>query len=49
VVWLDNVGHPFSRRLAAAKAGESRYHDHDLTFDNGGRNGHFSPINWTNG
>ena len=31
VVWLDNVGHPFSHRLAAAKAGESHYHDHSLT------------------
>jgi hypothetical protein len=47
VVWLDNVGHPFSPRLAAAKAGESRYRDHDLVFDNAGRNGHFSPISWT--
>jgi len=49
VVFLDNVGHPFSRRLAAAKAGQSRYHDHSLTFDNSGRNGHFSAISWTNG
>lgn len=46
VVWLDNVGHPFSRRLAAAKAGASRYQDHALRFDNSGRNGHFSPISW---
>jgi hypothetical protein len=49
VVWLDNVGHPFSRRLAAARATQSRYNDHSLTFDNSGRNGHFSAINWTNG
>jgi hypothetical protein len=49
VVWLDNVGHPFARRLAAAKAGESRYRDHSLVFDNSGRNGHFAPISWTNG
>lgn len=49
VVWLDNVGHPFSQRLAAAKASTSRYRDHSLVFDNSGRNGHFSPISWTNG
>jgi hypothetical protein len=49
VVWLDNVGHPFSRRLAAAKASRSSFKDHSLTFENTGRNGHFSSINWSNG
>jgi hypothetical protein len=48
VVWLENVGHPFSHRLAAAKAGASHYKDHALNFDNSGRNGHFSPITWSN-
>lgn len=48
-VWLDNVGHPYSRRLAAAKSTSSRYKDHALVFDNSGRNGHFSAINWSNG
>ncbi|HEY6420088.1 MAG TPA: DUF1326 domain-containing protein [Candidatus Binataceae bacterium] len=48
VVWLENVGHPLSRRLAAAKGISSRYKDHNLTFDNSGRNGHFAPINWSN-
>jgi hypothetical protein len=48
VVWLQNVGHPFSRRLAAAKGTSSRYKDHSLAFDNSGRNGHFSPIKWSN-
>jgi hypothetical protein len=47
-VWLDNVAHPFSRRLAAAKATSSHYKDHSLAFDNSGRNGHFSAINWSN-
>lgn len=47
VVWIDNVGHPFSRRLAAAKATTSRFKDHTFTFDNSGRNGHFSAVNWT--
>jgi hypothetical protein len=49
VVWLENVGHPFSRRLAAAKAGPSHFKDHALSFENSGRNGHFSAINWSNG
>jgi hypothetical protein len=48
VVWLENVGHPFSRRLAAAKATKSYFADHSLRFDNSGRNGHFSPISWSN-
>jgi hypothetical protein len=48
VVWLENVGHPFSRRLAAAKGAQSRFKDHSLNFDNSGRNGHFSAINWSN-
>jgi hypothetical protein len=48
VVWLDNIGHPYSTRLAVAKGGESHYRDHSLNFENSGRNGHFSPISWTN-
>lgn len=47
VVWLENVGHPFSNRLAAAKGTQSRYTDHSLIFENSGRNGHFSRINWS--
>jgi hypothetical protein len=47
-VWLDNVTHPYSGRLAAARGAASRYKDHSLSFDNSGRNGHFSAINWTN-
>ena len=46
-VWLDNVGHPYSRRLAVAKAVSAGYTDHALTFDNSGRNGHFSAIEWS--
>ena len=48
-VWFENVGHPFSQRLAAAKGTASKYQDHSLKFDNSGRNGHFSAIDWTNG
>jgi hypothetical protein len=47
-VWLDNVTHPFSGRLAAARGTHSRYKDHSLNFENSGRNGHFSPIRWSN-
>jgi len=49
VVWLENVGHPFSHRLAAARGTQSHFADHSLRFENSGRNGHFSPIRWSNG
>jgi hypothetical protein len=45
-VWLENVMHPFSTRLAAARGRNSSYKDHSLVFDNSGRNGHFVPITW---
>jgi hypothetical protein len=48
VVWFENVGHPLSRRLAAAKGIKSHYKDHALSFENSGRNGHFSAIKWSN-
>lgn len=48
VVYIDNVGHPYSRRLAAAKGTTSHYKDQSLTFENSGRNGHFSAIDWRN-
>ncbi len=48
-VWLDNVGHFASRRLAAARGVASRYQDHSLHFDNTGRNAHYSTIKWSNG
>jgi hypothetical protein len=47
-VWLDNVGHFASRRLAAARGLASRYRDAGLTFDNTGRNGHYTTIEWAN-
>lgn len=46
-VWLDNVAHFASRRLAAARGTTSRYRDHAFTFDNSGRNGHYAPIRWS--
>jgi len=47
VVWLDNVFHPFSSRLAIAQGKDSHYEDHSFVFSNSGRNGHFSPIKWS--
>lgn len=49
VVWMENIGHPYSTKLAVAKGSSSHYKDHQLSFDNSGRNGHFSPIDWSNG
>lgn len=46
-VWLDNVRHFASRRLAAARGIASRFRDHMLSFDNTGRNGHYSAIEWS--
>ncbi len=48
VVWIENVSHPASTRLAIAKGTSSSYKDHNLEFENSGRNGHFAPINWSN-
>ena len=47
VVWLENVGHPYSARLAAAKGADSNFKDSSLDFHNSGRNGHYSGIDWT--
>ena len=47
-VWLDNVAHFASKRLAAAKGETSHFKDQGLNFNNSGRNGHFSDIHWSN-
>ena len=46
-VWLDNVRHFVSRRLAAAKATRSSYRDHGYTWNHVGRNGHYSSFEWS--
>ncbi len=46
-VWLDNVGHFASRRLAAARGILSRFRDRSFSFENSGRNGHYSAIEWS--
>lgn len=48
VVWMENVAHPYSTRLAIAKGTASQFKDHGLSFENTGRNGHFSHITWSN-
>ncbi|HTR63622.1 MAG TPA: DUF1326 domain-containing protein [Candidatus Binataceae bacterium] len=48
VVWMENVAHPYSTRLAIARGTASQYKDHGLNFENTGRNGHFSHISWSN-
>ena len=48
-VWLDNVKHFVSGRLAAAKATRSSFKDHGLDWNNTGRNGHYAPFEWTGG
>lgn len=47
-VWLDNVLHFASTRLAAAKGTSSHFKDQGLSFENTGRNGHFTDIHWSN-
>lgn len=44
--WLDNVKHFVATRLAAARATRSSYTDHGLTWNNTGRNGHYSHFEW---
>lgn len=45
-VWIDNVRHFASSRLAAARATRSSYRDHGLTWSHVGRNGHYSSFEW---
>jgi len=48
VVWMENVAHPYSTKIAVARGTASQYQDHGLSFENTGRNGHFSRISWSN-
>ena len=46
--YLDNTGHPASRRLALARSKETRVHAFgiDLDLTGKGNNGHFAPFSW---
>jgi hypothetical protein len=48
-VWLDNVKHFVASRLAAARATRSSYKDHQFTWNNTGRNGHYAAFEWNSG
>jgi len=50
-MYLDNVGHPASTRLALAKAVRSHLHAFGLDWDDdsGSNNGHFAPFSWQGG
>ncbi len=43
---LENTGHPVSSSLALAKGTASSYSDHGMTWDNTGKNGHYSTFEW---
>jgi hypothetical protein len=45
--WIDNVRHPVSSRLAAARATRMAYRDHGLDWNHTGRNGHYSAFVWS--
>lgn len=47
-IYLDNVGHPVTTRLALAKATRSHMHAFGINWDNesGQNNGHFAPFSW---
>jgi hypothetical protein len=45
-VWIDNVRHFVSSRLAAARATRSSYRDHGLSWSHVGLNGHYAAFDW---
>jgi len=47
-IYIDNVGHPASRRLALARAKELHVQGFGLGLDmvGKGNNGHFAPFSW---
>ena len=43
---LENTAHPVNSSLALAKGTVSTFTDHGMTWDNSGRNGHYSTFEW---
>ena len=43
---LENTAHPVNSSLALAKGTASTFTDHGKTWDNSGRNGHYSTFEW---
>ncbi|OLC15209.1 MAG: hypothetical protein AUH29_08550 [Candidatus Rokubacteria bacterium 13_1_40CM_69_27] len=48
-VWLENVKHFVSSRLAAARATRSSYKDHNFAWNHTGRNCHYAAFEWSVG
>ena len=48
-IYLDNVGHPVTTRLALAKSSNSHMHAFGIDWDDtsGRNNGHFAPFTWS--
>ncbi len=44
--WLDNVRHLVSDRIAIARTIKGLYQDHELDWDNAGRNAHYANFAW---
>lgn len=44
---LENTGHPVNSSLVLAKGTASTYTDHGMTWDNTGKNGHYSAFEWS--
>lgn len=49
VPWIQNVFHVASDRLAAAITKLGRYQDHGMQFDNAGKSGFYTPVQWQGG
>ncbi len=47
-IYLENVAHPVSSKLALANATVSKFHAFGINWDDasGSRNGHFAPFSW---
>lgn len=46
-VWLDNLRHFASSRLAAARTSRGVFTDHGFDWDNAGRNAHYTRFDWS--
>jgi hypothetical protein len=47
-IWAT-IGHPVADKLALAVGVKgSTFADHDMRWDNSGKNGHYAPISWSN-
>ena len=47
VMRLENTGHPVNRSLSLARGTGNTYTDHGMSWDNTGKNGHYSSFQWS--